>query len=81
MKVHAAGGATTSSYESASKARYNRVLEAKTKHEIAGKEFEYGIKQVFLSYGETAFYLAVLGSNGEVPLKHLRLFFGKSLIP
>ena len=47
MEVHAEGGATMTSYGSASKARYNRVLEAKERHEIAGKEFEYGIKQVF----------------------------------
>ena len=68
------------SYESASKARYKRVLEAKERHEIAGKEFTYGIKQVFLSYGETAFYLGVLGSHGQVPLEYLRVFFGKSSI-
>lgn len=32
-------------------ARYNRVIASKKAHESANKEFTYGIKEAFLSYG------------------------------
>lgn len=35
----------------ASKARYNRVLDSKKAHEVAKKDFVYGIKEAILSYG------------------------------
>lgn len=72
------GGDKVTSYESASKARYQRVLSSKAAHEKAGKEFHYGIKEVILSYGETALLLSVLGKDGVAPLEWIRVLVGKS---
>lgn len=43
------GDLTETSFQSASKARYERMLQAKKDHEAAGKNFEYGIKEFVLS--------------------------------
>jgi hypothetical protein len=62
-----------------SKARYERVLAAKKAHEEAGKEFEYGIKEFVLSYGESALFMGLLGDakEGKVNLEWVRILFGK----
>lgn len=71
------GGDKVTSYHSASKARYQRVVSSKAAHEKAGKEFHYGIKEVILSYGETALLLNVLGKDGIAPLEYIRVLVGK----
>jgi hypothetical protein len=71
------GDTEATNYETASKARYMRVQESKEAHEKAGKEFTYGIKEVIMSYGETALYLNLLGHDGIAPLEWVRIFFGK----
>jgi hypothetical protein len=63
-------------YATASQARYLRVQESKAAHEKAGKEFTYGIKEVIMSYGETALYLNLLGHDGIAPVEWVRIFFG-----
>ncbi|KAK6580916.1 hypothetical protein PZA11_006404 [Diplocarpon coronariae] len=42
------GEATETSFESASKARYERMVKAKKNHADAGKVFEYGVKEFVL---------------------------------
>lgn len=78
MKTY--GSDTETSFATASKARYNRVAAAKKAHEDAKKDFQYGIKEFILSYGESALFLGILGSpkDGTIPLKYLRVLFGKS---
>jgi peroxidase family protein len=62
----------------ASKVRYNRVVAAKLAHETAAKEFNYGIKQMLLSYGESALLLSVLGDpENKVPLNYIKTLIGK----
>jgi hypothetical protein len=74
-------GPEETSYKSASKARYFRVKQSKERHEKAGKEFGYGIKEVILSYGESALFLNVLGKEGVVPLEWLRILFEEERFP
>jgi Peroxidase, family 2 len=66
-------------FESVSRARYQRLLAAKKAHEDAGKEFQYGIKEFVLSYGESALFLGLLGDpkEGKIPLEFLRVLFGE----
>jgi hypothetical protein len=71
------GGVEATTFEAASKARYARVVESKEQHEKEGKEFRYGVKEVIMSYGETALYLNLLGHDGIAPLEWVRIFFGK----
>jgi hypothetical protein len=63
----------------ASKARYNRLLAAKKQHEEAGTDFQYTIKELVMSYGETALFLGILGdpAEGKIPVKYLKALFGK----
>lgn len=70
------------SFESVSKARYERLVAAKKAHEEAGKEFQYGIKEFVLSYGESALFLGLLGDpkHGKIPVEFLRVLFGKSMM-
>jgi hypothetical protein len=69
------------SFESASKARYGRLAAAKKAHEEAGKDFQYGIKEFVLSYGESALLLGLLGDpkEGKIPVEFMRVLFGKLL--
>jgi Peroxidase, family 2 len=73
------GDETETSFESVSKARYERFLASKKAHEEAGKDFTYGIKEFVLSYGESALFLGLLGSpkEGKIPLEYLRVLFRK----
>lgn len=73
------GDQTETSFESVSKARYQRVLDCKKAHEEAGKDFQYGIKEFVLSYGESALFLGLLGDpkEGKIPVEYLRALFGK----
>jgi len=75
------GGDKVTSYHSASKARYQRVISSKTAHEKAGKEFHYGIKEVILSYGETALLLNVMGKDGIAPLEWIRVLVEEERLP
>lgn len=70
------------SFESVSKARYQRLVAAKKAHEEAGEEFQYGIKEFVLSYGESALFLGLLGDpkHGKIPVEFLRVLFGKSMV-
>ncbi|KAF4636354.1 heme-thiolate peroxidase [Cudoniella acicularis] len=71
------------SFESASRVRYERVRACKAAHEAAGKEFGYGVKEFVLSYGESALFLGLLGSpeEGKIPLKYLRVLFEDERLP
>lgn len=73
------GDAAETSFELASKARYDRLMASKKAHEEAGKDFQYGIKEFILSYGESALFLGLLGSpkEGKIPLEYLRVLFRK----
>jgi hypothetical protein len=79
MKTY--GDEENTNFKLASKAHYERFLACKKAHEAAGKDFQYGIKELILSYGETALFLGLLGDpkNGEIPLKYLKALFGKFL--
>ncbi|KAE9366611.1 Cloroperoxidase [Stipitochalara longipes BDJ] len=76
-------GQETTSFESVSKARYGRLLAAKKAHEEAGKEFQYGIKEFVLSYGESALFLGLLGDpkEGKIPVEYLRILFEEERVP
>ena len=54
------GDAAETSFELASRARYSRLMASKKAHEEAGKDFQYGIKDFILSYGESALFLGLL---------------------
>lgn len=68
-------------FETVSKARYDRVRACKEAHEEAGVDFQYGIKELILSYGESALLLGILGDpeNGRIPVQYLRVLFGMLL--
>ncbi|KAF2430733.1 Cloroperoxidase [Tothia fuscella] len=70
------GDVEATTFESASKVRYERVRESKEQHEQEGKEWTYGVKEVTMSYGETALYLNLLGHDGVAPLEWVRVLFG-----
>jgi hypothetical protein len=71
------GDATETSFASASKARYSRVVAARREHQLENKEFTYALKEYMLSYGETGLVLAVLGDpkEGKIPLEYLKVLF------
>jgi len=77
------GGAAETSFELASKVRYERVVACKEAHEVAGKDFQYGIKEVILSYGESALFLGLLGDpkEGKIPLEYLKVLFQEERVP
>lgn len=77
--VRGYGGVEETSFETASKVRYQRVVECKKAHEDAGTEFGYGIKEFILSYGESALFLGLLGDpkEGRIPVEYLRILFGE----
>jgi hypothetical protein len=74
-------GPEETNWKSASKARYMRVKQQKERHEKEGKEFSYGIKEVVLSYGESALFLNLMGKEGAVPLEWLRILFEEERLP
>ncbi|KIV99284.1 uncharacterized protein PV09_09052 [Verruconis gallopava] len=74
-------GPEETNWKSASKARYFRVKQSKERHEAAGKEFGYGIKEVILSYGESALFLNMLGKDGAAPLEWVRILFEEERWP
>jgi hypothetical protein len=73
------GTETETSFESVSKARYERLLAVKKAHEEAGKDFQYGIKEFVFGYGECALFLGSLGdpNEGKIPVEYLRVLFGE----
>jgi len=75
------GDKEATDYATASKARYLRVQESKARHEKEGKEFTYGIKEIIMSYGETALYLNLLGHDGIAPLEWVKIFFEEERLP
>lgn len=74
------GDSKETSFATASKARWDRLLASKKAHQDAGKPFIYGIKEFIFSYGETSLFTAVLGDKkaGTCPTDYLRIFFGKT---
>lgn len=64
------GDATETSYELASKARYERLLSCKKAHQETKTKFQYAARDMVLSYGESALYLAILEGpdDGKIPL-------------
>lgn len=64
------------SWSAASHVRYARVKESKARHEKEGKEWRFGLKETIISYGETSFYLNLLGKDGVAPLAWIKAFFG-----
>jgi len=77
------GDATITDFHSASKARYDRVIASKKAHEAAGKEYQYGIKEFILSYGETALLLGLLGDpkDGKIPIQYLKTLVEEERLP
>jgi len=45
----------------------------------AKKDWQYGIKEFILSYGESALFLSLLGDpkNGKIPVEYLRVLVGE----
>jgi hypothetical protein len=74
------GGDAETSFATVSRARYERVVACRKAHLDAKKDFQYGIKEFILSYGESALFLGILGSpdEGRIPLEYLKVLFGKS---
>lgn len=74
-------GPEETNWASASKARYFRVRQQKERHASESKDFNYGIKEVVLSYGESALFLNLLGKEGAAPLEWVRIFFEEERLP
>jgi hypothetical protein len=72
-------GLTTTDFKTVSKARYDRVQASKEAHVQAKKDWQYGIKEFILSYGESALFLSLLGDpkNGKIPVEYLRVLVGE----
>jgi hypothetical protein len=66
-------------FQTASKARYERVLACQKAHESAERDFQYGIKELILSYGETALMFGLLGKvkEGKLPLEYVKVLVGE----
>jgi hypothetical protein len=75
------GDAKMTSFELQSKVRYARVKASKKAHDAASKDFQYGLKEVILSYGESALILGLLGDpkNGKIPVEYIRVLFGTNI--
>lgn len=79
LQIYADADGDMVTYKEASKAKATRVRLSKEQHEAIGAHIGYGLREVFLSYGETALLLKTLGKSGKVPLRHLRIFFGSCI--
>lgn len=77
LQVYASGQNGIVTYKEASKARYTRAMLSKERREAIGTHVEYRLRVAFLGYGETASWFVVLGKDGEVALKYLKVFFGE----
>jgi len=77
------GEATETDFGLVSKARYERMMASKKSHEEVKKDFQYGIKEFILSYGESALFLGILGDpkEGKIPLEYLRVLFQEERLP
>jgi len=77
------GDRTITDFHSASKARYDRVIASKKAHEAAGKQYQYGIKEFILSYGETALLLGLLGDpkDGKIPIQYIKTLVEEERLP
>lgn len=75
------GTATQTDFATVSKARYDRVMASKQAHTDAKKDFQYGIKEFILSYGESALLLGILGSpkEGKIPIEYMKVLIRKLL--
>jgi hypothetical protein len=77
------GNDSMTSLTAVSRARYSRVLASKAAQDEKGVRIGYGVKELVLSYGEQALYLAALGgidNEGVVPIEYVKVLFGKNLI-
>jgi Peroxidase, family 2 len=79
------GDAKETTFETASKVRAERFMACKKAHAAAKGHLQFGIKECFFSYGETALLLGFLGDpkNGKVPIDWIKTVFGKffSVLP
>lgn len=77
------GSSTETDYSLASKARYQRIVSCKKAHKEAGTTFQYGVRDMLLSYGETALYLSLLGGpqNGKIPLEYFKILVEQERVP
>jgi len=77
------GDSKETNFALASEARYNRVIACKKAHEAANKEFIYGIKEAFLSYGESAIWMGLLGDpkDGKAPVEYLKILAEEERLP
>jgi len=71
--------ASTVNFTAAADARYNRIQTSRA----ANPQFTYSVKDLVLSYGETALYLSVLGDpvTGNAPVQWVRSLFEKEKLP
>ncbi|ORY07046.1 Chloroperoxidase, partial [Clohesyomyces aquaticus] len=86
LAVYTANGATETSFESMSRARWERVLAAKKAHEEERKTIQYGVKEFVLSYGESALVLGIIGGKGKgregkVRVEWVRVLFEEERVP
>lgn len=70
------GDAKETNFELASKARYERMVAAKKAHEVAKKDFQYGIKEFILSKWSPS----VLPSHTDMPLIFCSSGYGESAL-
>jgi hypothetical protein len=73
------GDAKQTTFETASKVRYERFLACKKAHAAAKDKLQFGIKECLFSYGETALYMGLFGGakTGNVPIEWVKILFGK----
>lgn len=64
------------SIQEASDGRYARVKDSMARN----AKVVYGVRQLVLSYGETALYLSAMGDpvTGKAPIPYVKSFFGES---
>lgn len=79
LKFHE--GKTHTDFQTQSRARFARVAASEAAHKAGENEgFQYGIKELVFSYGESALLVGVLGDpkEGKVPLEWVKVLFGES---
>jgi len=77
------GDSKETTFELQTRARWARFIASKKAHEAAEKDFQYGIKEFILSYGESALILGLLGDpeGGKVPIEYIRVLFEEERLP
>jgi hypothetical protein len=72
-------GKATTDVPTASKAKYARYLDSKTKN----KDFTYGIREAIFSYGENAIYLQAMADpvSGMAKIPYVKSLFEQEKLP